>query len=103
MTEKTILATAIFLALTFFYFFFPPKKRNWFYGYRTFKSMESEETFVKVNKKASFFLLVFALITTVINFIFVSLWHLDYTIFSILMSLILCVISTQIYIKKNIY
>jgi uncharacterized membrane protein len=101
MTEKTIWATAIFLGIAIFYFLFPPKKRNWFYGYRTFKSMESEETFAKVNKKASFFLFIFSIFSISINMIVVLIWHLDYTVLCILTSLILCIISTQIYIRKK--
>jgi uncharacterized membrane protein len=40
----------VLIVLGFILFFFPPKKRNVIYGYRTYRSMKSEEAFHFANK-----------------------------------------------------
>lgn len=101
MDQKSIWINIVMFAIALIYFIIPPKKRNYFYGYRTFKSMKSEENFIKINKKCSQLLFLFVCISIAINLILYLLNKETYTEALMIGALALSILGTQIYILRN--
>jgi len=55
-----------FIALSAILKFFPPRKRNHVYGYRTGKSLSSDENWIKSNKMFGDLFFMYSLINSVI-------------------------------------
>ncbi len=81
---------------------FPPKNRNWFYGYRSRKSMRSQDSWVSANQYAANLFIYFGLASIVLGFV------TYYTGFSYLVpvvaglcALIVSIIMTEQYLNKK--
>lgn len=64
-----LMSAIVFIILGYLIRFFPPKTQNSFYGYRSFMSMKTEETWNAAQKYAGFTMLIFGLIN-----LFLGLW-----------------------------
>lgn len=60
----------LLLILAIIFKAFPPKKRNWVYGYRTHRSMKSQESWDAANKYSTELMLWVAIITTIFQIVF---------------------------------
>lgn len=57
----------LLLVLTLIFKAFPPRKRNWLYGYRTTRSMKSQEAWDASNKYSFELMMWVGIITTVLQ------------------------------------
>ena len=102
MDQKSIWINIVMLVLALIYFIIPPKKRNYFYGYRTFKSMKSDEDFSKINKKASQIFLLYISLATIANLVMIFIFNKTITQELMLGAIALIIITIQAYIIKKI-
>ncbi len=70
----------LLLGISTIYFLFPPGKINYFYGYRTPRSMKSKERWEVANKMASKLMIGLSLFDTVLGYIVADILHYDFLI-----------------------
>ena len=95
----------LLIFIGFVFFFFPPKKRNGIYGYRTSRSMKSEEAFTFANKLFSEYFLAVSfgtLILSVIGNLYFSQTAADFTsLIGFFIFLILLVLFIESELKSH--
>ena len=67
MLLGNILIGPLLLVLAIIFKLFPPKNRNWLYGYRTTRSMKSQEAWDASNRYAMQLMLWVAIVTSVVQ------------------------------------
>lgn len=68
----------IILAVSLIYFFFPPKKINYLYGYRTARSMKSDNRWEIANKLAPKMMIALSLFDAVLGYVVADILNYDF-------------------------
>lgn len=66
------------LLVSFIYFLFPPKNINYFYGYRTRRSMKSKTHWSLANKWAPRMMIVMSVFDAVLGYVVADLFNYDF-------------------------
>lgn len=67
----------IFLAISLIFYLFPPPRINYFYGYRTRKSMKNSENWKSANQLAAKGLLFIMVINLALSLLFIQIFKLS--------------------------
>ena len=95
----------LFLVLSIIYRIFPPKKINDFYGYRTRRAMQSQQSWDYANKLSANLMLLVGASTCLIQFVLQRYFTDDTVILSasawLVLGLLLTIPCTEFYLKKK--
>ncbi|MGV4439059.1 SdpI family protein [Ornithobacterium rhinotracheale] len=107
---ELLLIDLILMLLPVVFYFFPPKKMNSLYGYRTLKSFKDQRSWDFAQRYSAKRLLQISFIIMLLQITMILLgvdaniensYLLSVTLLSYIIGLIICVISTEIALKKQ--
>lgn len=94
----------LFLGLSWFYKTYPPKEINWYYGYRTKRSMSNQQVWDAANKHSSESFWRLSIATTVVGLVcivFKAPFGLFIQLGGLLVGLIASFFATEKYLDKH--